>query len=307
VLMFRSTMKKTSTFDAALEPISRARRSAQIARLTREYSALLKNPSSTEQTVQDFLERHSDLIPVPWLLNHGLHLGVMISKFPLDTSLVTDLAYLTKSTMEWYAVFVELEHPAKRIFTENKKSPRFSADFNAALGQIEDWRLFVESHDVAVRDRLSPLLRPLSKNRVRFKYVLVYGRNSELGSNQERIDRFAALNNHDRRVLTYDSLARGLRTRGGHAKNILSPTRRAFKLKHLNLLWTAMFSLLYSHELEVSNEHSEKLRAAGYQLDRWKKGLRLRVNHKYPDAKAFFKSDEFKQYFPAKQKSSRKR
>jgi antiviral defense system Shedu protein SduA len=248
-------------------------------RMVKDYAVLLNNIASAEQDIQDFLEQRSELIPMPWMLNHGLHLDVMISKFPLDTSLATDLTYLTKSTTQWYAVFMELEDPSKRIFTGNRKTPRFSADFNAALGQLEDWKLFVESHADAVRERLSPLLRPLGKNRVRFKFVLMYGRNSELGSNQDRIDRFAAQNSNDRILLTYDSLARNSRMLADGPKNNLTLTRRAFKLKHLNNPLTGLFTYLRSHELAVPKEHHDELSAAGYRLDRWRKGSLLRVNH----------------------------
>jgi Domain of unknown function (DUF4263) len=79
------------------------------------------------------------------MLNHGLHFDVMISKFPLDTSLKSDFAYRTKSTGEWYLTLMELEHPSKAIFTNNKV-PTFSANFNAAIGQIDGWKAFIEQH-----------------------------------------------------------------------------------------------------------------------------------------------------------------
>ena len=110
------------------------------------------------------------------MLNHGLHFDVVISKFPLDTSLRSDLAYLTKSTAQWYLTLIELEHPAKKIFTENKKVATLSADFNAALSQIASWRIFTESHGDEVKRRLHRLmLGKLAKNRVRFRFVLIYG------------------------------------------------------------------------------------------------------------------------------------
>jgi hypothetical protein len=290
-----TSMKERPAFNATAEPLPTARDGRHLKALKRDYLALLDDPASREQTVQDFLEQHSVLIPIPWMLNHGLHFDVVISKFPLDTSLVTDFAYLTKSTTEWYAVFMELESPSKHIFTTNLKAPRFSAEFNAALAQLQDWKLFVERHAAEVRDRLSVLLRPLPKNRLRFKFVLVYGRNAEFGSNQDRIDHFAELNSQDRKVLTYDSPLGTLRTRGATRKNILTVARRAFKLKYLNDLRTGLFTYLLPNELEVSRKQTEELRAAGYHMDRWTKGLCLRVNHKYPDTETYLRSDEFKQ------------
>jgi Domain of unknown function (DUF4263) len=289
-------MKKRSTATRRSSSLRLFKSKERLKGIVKEYRALLNDTASGEQAIQEFLERRSELIPLPWMLNHGLHHDVIISKFPLDTSLITDLMYLTKSTTQWYAVFMELENPSKRIFTENRKTPRFSADFNAALGQLDDWKLFVESHADAVRERLSPLLRPLGRNRVRFRFALIYGRNSELLSNQDRIDRFAARSSNDRMVLSYDSLARNSRALHDGPKNILTLTRRGFRLKYLNNPLTGLFAYLRPHELEVPKEHAKELCAAGYRLDRWEAGSLLRVNHKYPDVRTFSESEEFRRY-----------
>jgi hypothetical protein len=228
------------------------------------------------------------------MLNHGLHFDVVISKFAIDTSLKSDFAYLTKSTAEWYVTLIELEQPSKAIFTENKQVPKFSAQFNEALGQIANWKAFIERHTDEVKDRLSRLLGHLSKNRFRFKFVLVYGRNAELGSNQDRIDRFSQLNGDDLRVLTYDSLIRGLRLRGGHRKNILAVARRGFKLKHLNYYPGSLFAHLSPHDIEISDEQAAALKAKGLQMDKWKKGALLKINQRYPDTESFMESDDFK-------------
>jgi hypothetical protein len=71
-----------------------------------------------EQAAQDFIEAHTELFFPPHLLNHRIHLDLLVSKFRLDTTLVTDFAYLTKSSAEWYIVFVELEDPSKQLFTK---------------------------------------------------------------------------------------------------------------------------------------------------------------------------------------------
>lgn len=85
-------------------------------KIIREFKLLLESPEVNEQDCQDFLEKNSELIYTPFLLNHGLHFNSIISKFPLDTSLISDLVYLSKSSNSWNIVFVELEHPNKNFF-----------------------------------------------------------------------------------------------------------------------------------------------------------------------------------------------
>jgi hypothetical protein len=295
--------------DASLEPLPIHKNAPYLRKLRAQYLALLERSSVSEQVVQDFLEKHSELIPVTWMLNHGLHFDVMISKFPLDTSLKCDLAYLTKSTAEWYLTLIELEHPSKPIFTENRRVPTFSAGFNAALGQIASWKAFIEHHGGEVRDRLSPLLGSgrLRRNRVRFKFVLICGRNAELKSNQDRIDRFGQLNGEDFKVLTYDSPVRGLRFRGGVRKNILTVVRKGFKLKHLNCYPGSLFAYLSPHEIEVSNKQLAALKAEGFQMDRWRNGDLLRLNHRYPDVESLMESDAFGEAFFSKPKTPKHR
>ena len=67
-----------------------------------------------ENTMQDFLEMHTPFIPTPFMQNHGLHFNSFISKFPVGPWF-TDFAYLTKSTVEWYLVLMEIESPHKKL------------------------------------------------------------------------------------------------------------------------------------------------------------------------------------------------
>jgi hypothetical protein len=293
--------------DYALEPSPIPKSATFLRQLSKRYYGLLNSGSVNEQVVQDFLEEHSELIPVPWMLNHGVHFGLVISKFALDTSLKSDFAYLTKSTAEWYLTLMELEHPSKPIFTANKKVPTFSAEFNAALGQIDSWKAFLEHHRDEVKTRLSSLLGHMRNNRLRFKFVLVYGRNSELESSQDRIDRFGQLNGHDLKVLTYDSLITGLRHRGGTRKNILTVARRAFKLKHLNCYPGSLFAYLSPHDIEVSDEQIAALEAQDFQMHKWQNGSLLSWNQRYPDAQSFHESDHFKNILKPRESSKNRR
>lgn len=62
-----------------------------------QYRKLLDDEDVSEEKVQEFLEKHSELIPAPFLLNHGIHFDAVLSKFRISTDLTTDFCYLTAS------------------------------------------------------------------------------------------------------------------------------------------------------------------------------------------------------------------
>ena len=113
-------------------------------KLEKDFIDILDSPppmgKKKELIIHEFLESNPELIPTPNLLNHHLHFGVVISKFPLDTSLETDYVYLTKSFDTWIVTFVELEIPDKKLFTNNKKQIDTSSEFNKAIAQVRSWQ-----------------------------------------------------------------------------------------------------------------------------------------------------------------------
>jgi len=258
-----------------------------------QFAELISSVSSSENEVQAFLETHSELIPTPWLLNHALHLEIVISKFPLGTGLVTDFAYLTKSSVAWDFCVVEIEDPHKRIFTSDQKRVVFSADFTRAQGQVDSWKSFLEGVGAEqIKEQLHPLMKRMPRNRLKFKYALVYGRGGEMANNQERIDRFNQLNTVDFKVLTYDSLINAVRHAGGIRKNILIARLQGFELKHLNQIDTTMFAYLYPNELFISPVQESQLVQDGFQMGEWRQGKLLTDDQR-------FSSDQRKEAFAA--------
>ena len=74
-----------------------------------EYDLKLKQ-CKDENEVQRYLEVNSNLLPVNnWLLGHRVHCATIISKFRFGNEYISDFAYLTKCSDEWYVVFVEIE------------------------------------------------------------------------------------------------------------------------------------------------------------------------------------------------------
>lgn len=104
----------------------------------------------TENDIQRFLEEHTEMIPLPFLENHGLNDNAIITKFKLGSEMTTDFAYLTKCSDYWNFVLVELEDSRKKLFTENKQQVTFHHEFNHAYDQITAWKAYVENN----RERL---------------------------------------------------------------------------------------------------------------------------------------------------------
>ena len=105
-------------------------------KLREQYFDVIEKNGNTENQIQEFLEENTIFIPMPFLLNHYLHMNCVISKFKLGNEFVTDFAYLTKSSDYWEFVLVEFEDAKKKIFTNDKENIYFHSQFNHAYVQI---------------------------------------------------------------------------------------------------------------------------------------------------------------------------
>lgn len=246
-------------------------------RLDDQFVAVLDDSTSSEQTVQEFLERNTPMFYPAYQHNHGVHLAAIITKFKLDTSLTTDFAYLTKSSAEWDLILVELEHPGKQLFT---KAGIPTADLTSAISQVNSWRAFIEKHAGEVIRKIAPLRKPLTENRVRFKYVLVIGRTIAFEKNQIAVDALAQLQRDDFKILTYDSLIHAYQTKPSLTLDVLSQKGQKFAFKHRHRTATHIFSWLNSNDVHLEAEDVAFYKSHGYDMDAWLKGQSLAVNGK---------------------------
>jgi hypothetical protein len=237
-----------------------------------------------EQYVQDFMEENTEFLPTPGLLNHRLHMGSVISKFPIDVSLICDYAYITKSSIKWEIYLVELEKPEKKIFKETKGQVGFTAEFNNAVAQIRSWKIFVDSSSAILKQRLLPLLQPIGMrdNQIEYCYVLVYGRNSEYMSNNEKRAALATFMNSEKiRFYTYDSIISELEQSKPEKKNVMRLVKTGYEFKRLHCEPQLLFSYVGPDSFSLSDAQVSTLKAWGYQIEAWQKGQFLRLNGKY--------------------------
>ncbi|WP_169719849.1 Shedu anti-phage system protein SduA domain-containing protein [Zooshikella ganghwensis] len=234
-----------------------------------------------ELVIQDYLEHHSELIPTPNLLNHGLHFNVIVSQFPLDTSLVADYVYLTKSSDTWRITFVELETPDKKIFSSNKKQVDTSSAFNKALSQVRSWQVFLGEHSCESMRRLEPILYPqkMRSNPVTFDFQLIVGRSAEKNSQTSRLATLNKIRGESGvSIMTYDTLISYFENGPRYKKNILALTKDKFRFKHLHVEPHLVFSYVPADSLILTTDQKAILKAWGYEIEKWEAGDLLTVN-----------------------------
>lgn len=180
--------------------------------LRNEFLALLAKEEG-EQTYQAFIEQNTRLVPREFVQNHGVHFSLALRKVPFGADLKSDLFYLSKSSDDWNAVFIELEKPQSKFFREGSNA--FHPDFVQALQQINQWRAWflVEGNQKAfLNGTINAIRHPvgMTRNPTYNKYVLVFGRRDEYADNETRRMLVKAQEADDLKIITYDSLAEGL-------------------------------------------------------------------------------------------------
>lgn len=256
--------------------------------LIEQYKSVINNKNNTENQIQTFLEENTIFIPMPFLLNHYLHMNCIISKFKLGNEFITDFAYLTKCSDYWEFVLVELEDAKKKIFTKEKENIYFHSDFNHAYDQITSWKAYVSKYKEIILHQIDKIRVPLNENSVRFKYIIVIGRNDEKDNSEKRRAMFAEKSNNDIRVMTYDSLVSHCQSIPFNSEKIVLSTwkEQGFKIKKLpkHEVSTMLFAYLKPDFLQISVDDIKRLKEEDYQMDVWLSGRPLIYNDKYDAA-----------------------
>src|SRR3546814_819012 len=203
---------------------------------------LMCEPKSNENAIQAFLEANTMFMPTPDVLHHRLHMNSVIAKFPIGER-STDYAYLSKSTVEWQLVLVELEDSSKRIFKDSSKNDAFTVDFSDAVAQIDVWRDHVSQHLDQVREKLHPLMVPpqMARNKLSVRYVLVIGRSAEFEHDEARRLRLANYGaERNLRIMTYDTIRREVAAGHAKANAVLRANSRGRSEEHKSELQSLM-------------------------------------------------------------------
>lgn len=248
-----------------------------------DFDKLISEPKANENALQAFLEANTSFMPKPDILNHQLHMNCVIAKFPVGER-STDYAYLTKSTVEWQLVLVELEDSSKRIFKDSSKNSAFTADFSDAIAQIDVWRDYVSQHIEQLREKLRPLMvpTPMFRNKLSVRYVLVIGRSAEFEHNETRRLRLANYGaDRSLRIMTYDTIRREVAAGFNKPNAVLRANSRGYVLQSAEAMPSIMFAFMRPSELELSVSAEAALRDNQYDIDAWKQNKLLTFNEKW--------------------------
>lgn len=167
----------------------------------------LLDENKGEQEYQAFLEENTRFIPRHFVQNHGVHFDLLLRKLRISSDMITDFAFLSKSSIGWNYVMIEIEKPSSRFFKEGTTS--IHNDFRAGIDQIKTWQAWFSnpSNKVHFEEQLSFLKKPVQEAPVEIKYVLVTGRRSEYEGKREKIDLIKSYESPDFKIMSFDSLA----------------------------------------------------------------------------------------------------
>jgi len=147
----------------------------------------LLDTAQKEEELQIFLKKHPEFL-YPDFIDCK-------PKFKLGKEFVTDYVLLVQGHQGLEYVFVEIERPDKKLFTD---SGQFSANFTQAKDQLLEWDGWLTKNHAYVSRDLPNLYKP--------QFHLVFGRGTELNIDQkEKIQ--TEFYNTPRRFSTYDNLA----------------------------------------------------------------------------------------------------
>jgi Domain of unknown function (DUF4263) len=147
-------------------------------RATAEYRQLLESPATDEAGVQSFIEQNPCFAPKasPDGSEYPIF-GALISQptLPGLRSKRPDFLLMTWNSAYWFPTFIEIEHPAKRLF---KTGGVPTYQFTEARNQLAQWRAWISepaNRQKFVNDYGIP------HDHLRFRdmdprFVLIYGR-----------------------------------------------------------------------------------------------------------------------------------
>lgn len=165
-----------------------------------------------EQTYQEFLEEHTRFIPQHFVQNHGIGMSLVLRKLPFGADYKCDFFFFSKSTVTWHAVLIEIEKPSSRFFKGNTNE--LHGDFQHAINQIRQWKAWFSSdaNKAGFLSQVQAIHVPahMRDNPTYLKYILVFGRRSEIEASSHRRGLVRACETDDFKIMTFDSLAEGL-------------------------------------------------------------------------------------------------
>ncbi|HLM02710.1 MAG TPA: Shedu anti-phage system protein SduA domain-containing protein, partial [Pyrinomonadaceae bacterium] len=172
--------------------------------LFQAFKSLLDSNPEREEVLQQFLKENPSLLCPSYIK--------LFPKLALGNH-ITDFVF-REATGDY--LLVELERSTLRLFKNNGD---LSADLNHALGQITDWKRYIEDNLPSIQRELG--LTEISSNP---KSLVVIGRSQTLSSDNKR--KLATIENErpKTKILTYDDVLQNAKV---VVENLLGPISAA--------------------------------------------------------------------------------
>lgn len=178
--------------------------------LIEEYSNLL-DKTLEEQEYQNFLEKNTQFVPRHFVQNHGVHMSLVLRKLKISNDMITDFVILSKSSIGWNYILIEIEKPSSRFFKQG--SAKVHSDFMDGIKQIKSWQAWFSKPDnkAHFEAQLRFIKKPISNTPIEIKYILVTGRRSEYENSEDKIHTIRSYESNDFKIMSFDSLSENVR------------------------------------------------------------------------------------------------
>lgn len=213
---------------------------------------------SSEQDLQDYLEKNTEFVPREFVQNHGIHNRLLFRKLKLAENYTTDFFYLSKSSDDWHCVLIELEKPKSKFFRDGSND--LHPEFLSGLDQIDRWRAWFSNNDnkeYFTKQALSFIRQQLFRNPCYIKYVLVTGRREEYQDSDLRKSLVHAKERDDFKIITFDSLYEAFEQ---HSQLYLCVKKNEyFEIHTENLLSDNVFDWTAAEHIRVKQKLKDEL------------------------------------------------
>lgn len=232
-----------------------------------------KKTRGNENSIQEFMELNSELIPTPRLMSGGLFCESVISKYPVSHNLITDFVFVSVASGKVQITLVELENSVKKIFMKNK-SHKFHGDFTGAFYQVNSWQryLYTPARKTEFLDRLRGFLpegMPACCPEINY-FLIISGALPSGAEYQKTLDSYAQSVGID--IWTYEDVISALPYSTGD-KNILARSGSGYSVKRLGASRRMLLSNLGPASLSVHSDVFNTLEQnAQEEVKQWRSG-----------------------------------
>ena len=178
-----------------------------------QYRELLEK-ALEEKVYQKFLEQNTQFVPRHFVQNHGVHMSLVLRKLKISNDMITDFVILSKSSIAWNYILIEIEKPSSNFF--KRGTTKAHSDFIRGITQIKSWQAWFDNpaNKAHFEAQLRFLKKPISDAPVNIKYVLVTGRRKEFEASEAKMRAIGSFESDDFKIMSFDSLSENAHNNG---------------------------------------------------------------------------------------------